>query len=122
MVDRESLHAYLFAGTVCVSYGRPDAPTRRGPVRRRSGAGSGSSASGPRSARRCGINDAVEFAVLGPVEVRHDGHQLPAGSGRERLVLAALLLDAGRTTTADFLIGQLWEQPPPSAKAQLHNL
>jgi DNA-binding SARP family transcriptional activator len=64
----------------------------------------------------------VEFAVLGPVEVRHDGHQLPAGSGRERLVLAALLLDAGRTTTADFLIGQLWEQPPPSAKAQLHNL
>jgi hypothetical protein len=31
---------------------------------------------------------AVNFGVLGPVEVRHDGRSLRVGSARERLVLA----------------------------------
>lgn len=63
----------------------------------------------------------MDFAILGPVRV-HVGHrELPAGSGRERYVLATLLLNAGRQVPADQLIQALWEEPPPSAKAQLHN-
>ncbi len=64
----------------------------------------------------------VEFRLLGPVEVSYDGRVLPEGSARERLVLANLLLNAGRTTATQSLVGQLWREPPRSAKAQLHNL
>ncbi|WP_432976523.1 BTAD domain-containing putative transcriptional regulator [Dactylosporangium sp. CA-233914] len=64
----------------------------------------------------------MEFGLLGPVEVRHMGRLLPGGSGRERLVLATLLINAERLNSADELIARLWEHPPGSARAQLHNL
>ncbi|WP_344407124.1 AfsR/SARP family transcriptional regulator [Dactylosporangium fulvum] len=64
----------------------------------------------------------MEFGLLGPVEVRHTGRLLPSGSGRERLVLATLLVDAGRSIPAELLITRLWDTPPGTAKAQLHNL
>ncbi|PSL52825.1 DNA-binding SARP family transcriptional activator [Saccharothrix carnea] len=47
---------------------------------------------------------------------------MPVGGARERYVLAALLLNADRVTPAERLIGELWSQPPRSARAQLHNL
>ncbi|TWP50792.1 tetratricopeptide repeat protein [Lentzea tibetensis] len=64
----------------------------------------------------------MRFGVLGAVEVRRDGVPLPAGSGRERFVLATLLLGAGTTVRADALVEALWPVPPPTARAQLHNL
>ncbi|MGH3729126.1 MAG: BTAD domain-containing putative transcriptional regulator, partial [Micromonosporaceae bacterium] len=64
----------------------------------------------------------MEFSLLGPVAVRHDGRTLPGDSGRERYVLAVLLLNADRLTTVDTLITGLWQQPPASARQQLHNL
>ncbi|HCT75940.1 MAG TPA: SARP family transcriptional regulator, partial [Micromonosporaceae bacterium] len=64
----------------------------------------------------------MDFSVLGPVEVQQDGRALPMGSGRERFVLAMLLLNADRLTSASFLINALWTDPPRSAKAQLHNM
>src|SRR5690348_4961408 len=64
----------------------------------------------------------VEFGVLGPVEVRDRGRPLAIGGERERLVLAVLLLNANRMTGAGQLVDALWENPPPTAKAQLHNL
>jgi DNA-binding SARP family transcriptional activator len=64
----------------------------------------------------------VDFGLLGPVEVRQDGQHRPVGGGRERLVLALLLLGAGRPTSASRLIDALWDEPPQSAKAQLHNM
>ena len=64
----------------------------------------------------------MEFGVLGPVEVRRDGESRSIGGGRERYVLAMLLLGAGRSTSAARLIDALWDEPPPSAKAQLHNM
>ena len=63
----------------------------------------------------------MDFRLLGPVQAREGERVLPAGSGRERFVLAVLLLHAGRLTRADQLIDALWDEPPPSAKAQLHN-
>jgi DNA-binding SARP family transcriptional activator len=64
----------------------------------------------------------VEFGLLGPVVARHNGTAVPAGSGRERFVLATLLLNAGRLTSLDRLVDALWDDPPSTARAQLHNL
>ncbi|GAB3426081.1 AfsR/SARP family transcriptional regulator [Flindersiella endophytica] len=64
----------------------------------------------------------MEFRLLGPVEVHHEGVRLPAGSARERFVLAMLLLNPGRQVSTDFLVDRLWPDPPATAKAQLHNL
>ncbi len=62
------------------------------------------------------------FGVLGPVRVRVDGVEAPGGSRRERLVLAVLLLDAGRVVAVRRLIDVLWpDGAPPTAKAQVHN-
>jgi DNA-binding SARP family transcriptional activator len=52
----------------------------------------------------------------------HRGHVVPAGSGRERFVLALLLLNANRVTGTDQLIDGLWDDPPPTAKSQLYNM
>ncbi|GAA0898778.1 BTAD domain-containing putative transcriptional regulator [Virgisporangium aurantiacum] len=64
----------------------------------------------------------MEFGILGPVEVHDRGRLLPSGSGRERLVLATLLVNAERLTPTELLVARLWDRPPDSAKAQLHNL
>ncbi|HEX4063907.1 MAG TPA: BTAD domain-containing putative transcriptional regulator [Streptosporangiaceae bacterium] len=63
-----------------------------------------------------------EFNLLGPLEVRCGGHLLPLAAGRQRALLAALLLNLGRVVPADKLIEVLWgDGPPPSARASLHN-
>jgi DNA-binding SARP family transcriptional activator len=64
----------------------------------------------------------VEFSVLGPVAAWDDGRAIPVGSGRARFVLATLLLNAGRLTTTDRLVDAMWDDPPSTARAQLHNL
>jgi DNA-binding SARP family transcriptional activator/tetratricopeptide (TPR) repeat protein len=64
----------------------------------------------------------LEFGLLGPVLVRRDGEVLPIPAGRQRALLAALLLNGGRTASAGELIEALWgAQPPPSARASLQN-
>lgn len=61
--------------------------------------------------------------MLGPVQVLTDGgDQVPLGSGRERLVLAMLVLGADRLVPTERLIDVLWTEPPPTAKQQLQNL
>ena len=64
----------------------------------------------------------MRFGLLGPVEVRCQGRSITVGRGRERSVLAALLLDADRLVPTGRLIDQLWARPPTTAKAQLHNI
>jgi DNA-binding SARP family transcriptional activator len=64
----------------------------------------------------------LEFRILGPIEVWHDGTQLQLGGPKQRAVLALLLLDAGRVVSTDRLIDLLWaEQPPPTAATSLQN-
>ncbi|HEU5277819.1 MAG TPA: AfsR/SARP family transcriptional regulator [Gaiellaceae bacterium] len=63
----------------------------------------------------------MEFRILGPLEVREDGHSLPIGSGKQRAVLALLLLNAGEVVPTDRLIDALWgESPPASASNSVH--
>jgi DNA-binding SARP family transcriptional activator/tetratricopeptide (TPR) repeat protein len=64
----------------------------------------------------------VKFGVLGPVAAWAGGRAIPVGSGRARFVLATLLLNAGRLTTTDRLVDAVWDDPPTTARAQLHNL
>ncbi|MBB4912184.1 AfsR/SARP family transcriptional regulator [Actinophytocola algeriensis] len=60
--------------------------------------------------------------MLGPVAVWDDPEHIPIGSGRQRFVLATLLLNAGRLTSTDRLVDALWDDPPTTARPQLHNL
>ncbi|HEY0636245.1 MAG TPA: BTAD domain-containing putative transcriptional regulator, partial [Pseudonocardiaceae bacterium] len=62
------------------------------------------------------------FQVLGPVRAWADGRELPAGSGRERMLLALLLLNADRVTPVERVVDALWSAPPRSARGQIHNM
>ena len=52
----------------------------------------------------------MQFHVLGPLEVTHDGRTVAVGGPRARAVLAMLLLDANRVVAADRLVDELWPQ------------
>jgi DNA-binding SARP family transcriptional activator len=54
----------------------------------------------------------VHCRVLGPLEVHAGGGPLPLGGRKQRLLLAALLLAAGRTVSADRLVDLLWGEEP----------
>jgi peptide/nickel transport system substrate-binding protein len=62
----------------------------------------------------------VEFGILGHVEVRVDGRPLPLGGGKQRALLAVLLLHPNEAVSRDRLVDALWgENPPPSAHQSL---
>jgi DNA-binding SARP family transcriptional activator len=58
----------------------------------------------------------MEFRILGPIEVLADGEPLEVGVGKQRALLALMLLKAGEVVSTDRLIDALWgERPPASA-------
>ncbi|MFE5534221.1 BTAD domain-containing putative transcriptional regulator [Streptomyces sp. NPDC056492] len=57
--------------------------------------------------------DDLQFDVFGPLTVRRNGELLEIPRAKHRVVLAALLLHAPRTLTAEELIQQLWGSEPP---------
>jgi predicted ATPase len=62
----------------------------------------------------------VEFSILGPLEVRAGGTPVPVPAGKQRSLLALLLLHANELLTADRLLDELWEgAPPPTAENTL---
>ncbi|MFB4296497.1 tetratricopeptide repeat protein [Actinomadura sp. NTSP31] len=64
----------------------------------------------------------MEFRVLGQVELWARGQRHDPGWAKERLVLAVLLLNAGRPVATETLIDRLWdERPPARARALLHS-
>ena len=59
---------------------------------------------------------AVELRVLGSIEIDCGGRRLALGSGQQRRLLVALIVQAGEVVSADRLIEVLWgDRPPPSA-------
>jgi DNA-binding SARP family transcriptional activator len=63
---------------------------------------------------------ALQFRVLGPLEVLRDGRPVKLGGPKQRAALALLLLDANHVVSTDALIDGLWgEQPPDTAGAAL---
>lgn len=62
----------------------------------------------------------MEYRILGPLEVLDGGRPVALGTGRERRLLAALLLSANRVVSTDTLIDVLWhDNLPPRALSAL---
>jgi DNA-binding SARP family transcriptional activator len=57
----------------------------------------------------------VDFRILGPLEVSHDGRSVPVTGARQRELLALLLLDAGHVVSSDRLMEELWGADQPAA-------
>ncbi|MBB5959566.1 DNA-binding SARP family transcriptional activator/tetratricopeptide (TPR) repeat protein [Saccharothrix tamanrassetensis] len=51
----------------------------------------------------------LEFGLLGPTAVWHDGVEIAVTSAQQRCVLALLLSEAGRIVSLDRLVDALWE-------------
>lgn len=59
---------------------------------------------------------AIEFRILGPLEVRADDRVLDLGGRKQRGLLAILLLHANEVVSSERLIDELWgERAPPTA-------
>ncbi|QNP76124.1 tetratricopeptide repeat protein [Streptomyces roseirectus] len=57
----------------------------------------------------------ADFLLLGTVESRSaDGTAVDLGPAKQRTVLAALLVDAGRWVTVETLIDRVWGEDPPA--------
>jgi WD40 repeat protein/DNA-binding SARP family transcriptional activator len=65
----------------------------------------------------------VDFRLLGPLEVLDDdGRELSVGAGRQRALLALLVLRANEVVASDRLVDELWgESAPPTAHKMLLN-
>jgi YVTN family beta-propeller protein len=65
--------------------------------------------------------DTFEFQLLGPFEVSEHGRLLDVGSGKQRALLALLVLHAGEIVSTDRLIEELWDdRAPASALNSVH--
>ncbi|HEX6681441.1 MAG TPA: BTAD domain-containing putative transcriptional regulator [Candidatus Limnocylindrales bacterium] len=63
----------------------------------------------------------MEIRLLGPVEVWADGRRLETGPPQQRLVLAALAVDAGRPVLTETLLNRIWgDRPPRQPRAAIH--
>jgi YVTN family beta-propeller protein len=61
----------------------------------------------------------MEFRILGPLEVERDGRLLALGSGRQRALVAALLLHRNEVVSVDRLVDELWDGDPPPTAAKI---
>lgn len=60
----------------------------------------------------------MRFEVLGPLRVCTDDGEVAIRLGRERVLLAVLLLRAGTTVLVEQLIDAHWPEAPPGATAR----
>ncbi|MEU6247091.1 BTAD domain-containing putative transcriptional regulator [Glycomyces sp. NPDC047010] len=64
----------------------------------------------------------MEFRVLGPLELEHEGQAVALNGAIPRRALALLLLEAGRVVPMHRLVEALWDDEPPStARRQVQN-
>ncbi|MFD5899688.1 BTAD domain-containing putative transcriptional regulator [Streptomyces sp. NPDC060366] len=62
----------------------------------------------------------LAFLILGPLEVRGPVGPVRIPPGRQEAILAALLLDANRVVSTDYLVDLIWdEEPPDTARTQV---
>ncbi|MGV9316797.1 AfsR/SARP family transcriptional regulator [Streptomyces sp. NPDC003691] len=64
--------------------------------------------------------DTVVFRILGPLQVQGPEGQIRIPPGRQEVILAALLLEANRVVSTDYLVDLIWEdEPPDTARTQV---
>ena len=67
------------------------------------------------------LPQAMEFRILGPLEVRDGDSPVALGGRKQRALLARLLLPTGRTVAVERLVDDLWgESVPDSAVKMVH--
>ncbi len=64
----------------------------------------------------------VEFRILGPIEVSSEGGPVTLGGGRQRAVLALLLLRLGEVVSTEQLVEELWAGRPPATATKVVQL
>jgi DNA-binding SARP family transcriptional activator len=64
----------------------------------------------------------MQFRLIGPVEIDSVGQVIEIGPPQQRLLAAALAVDAGRLVTVEALIDRVWDDAPPGARRTLHVL
>jgi len=65
---------------------------------------------------------AVEFRLLGDLDVRIDGRTVEVGNVQQRCVLVALLLEANRVVPVDQLVDRVWgDRAPQRARGTLYS-
>jgi DNA-binding SARP family transcriptional activator len=63
----------------------------------------------------------LQFRILGPLEVTAGAQRVPVAAGKQRVLLATLLLSANRTVPVEELTERLWGGDPPRApRGALH--
>src|SRR4051812_16105175 len=60
----------------------------------------------------------MDFRILGPLEVAAADGVVPLGGGKQRALLAVLLLHANEVVSSDRLIDALWGERPPDTAAK----
>ncbi|MGY0063710.1 AfsR/SARP family transcriptional regulator [Streptomyces sp. LZ34] len=60
-----------------------------------------------------GTGTAVRFGVLGPIAVWRNEASVSTGHARQRHVLAALLVDAGKAVPTDVPVNRVWGEAAP---------
>jgi DNA-binding SARP family transcriptional activator len=60
----------------------------------------------------------MRFCVLGPLEAYANGRIVTIGGGRQRALLALLLVHSGEVVSRDRLIDELWAGRPPASGSQ----
>ncbi|MFI5982181.1 AfsR/SARP family transcriptional regulator [Streptomyces sp. NPDC051555] len=64
--------------------------------------------------------DAPAFRILGPLQVTGSGGPVRIPPGRQEVILAALLLEAKRVVSTDYLVDLIWDdEPPDTARTQV---
>ena len=61
----------------------------------------------------------MEYRILGPFDIRQAGESLHLGGGRQRALLALLVLHANTVVSIDRIIDSLWEEDPPDTAANI---
>src|SRR5829696_4828205 len=61
---------------------------------------------------------AMDFRILGPLEVLDEGREVALGGSKQRALLAVLVLHVNETLSTDRLIEELWGEHPPATAAK----
>ena len=65
----------------------------------------------------------TDVRILGPIDVRDGDRTIPLASGRQRALLALLILHANETVSTDRIVEELWgERSPQTAPKVVQNL
>ena len=61
----------------------------------------------------------MDFQILGPLEVRDGVREVPLRGGKQRALLALLLVNANRTLAIDRIVDELWGDDVPESAQKM---